>query len=202
MSKFDPNAKSWYFCGLIYLDSVPDGWRDVLRRSHCACVCSPVHAPDGEVRKPHIHVLFKWSNSIRYCKFVEFCKNVGISDVIANGYFEPVPHAQGYMRYLLHLDDLDKEQFSGNPYELCECFNGFVLDFTREYSKMEKLQQRKACFALIKEHDMTEYHELLDFLNDSGYIGEFDYACGHTILFNSYLASIRNSCYHEHTTKA
>lgn len=197
---FDPKDKSWYFACVSYPDSMPDDYAAIVRKSHCEAVCSPLHEPDEDIMKPHLHWIFKWSNSVSFERFMKFCKSCGLDKIAANGYFEPVSHPQGAMRYLLHLDDGDKQQFEGNPFTLCSVYNAFPLDFTRDYTKGEVLQQRNKVFNLMRDLAMTEYKELLDYLMDNGFIGEFDYACKHTILLNSYLASFRHGCYSNDST--
>lgn len=180
--------KFWYWVFLVYPSSAPSDWIDRLRASHGMFAVSPLHAADDDVAVPHHHVIYKHENSIR----LEYARRIlNATEVPANGYVEPCPHPSAYQRYLVHLDDGEKEQFVGNPLELIRVLNGFPLDLTREYTPAQRREQRIRCFKLIRDNGIVEYSDLLDGLIDMGEFDLFDYACSHTILFNGYLASAR-----------
>ena len=180
--------KYWYWVFLVYLESAPSDWLDRLRATHGMFAVSPLHEPDDEVTKPHHHVIYKHENSIR----LEYARRIlNKTEVPANGYVEPCPRPCGYQRYLIHLDDKDKQQFEGNPLDLIVCLNGFPLDLNRDWTPAQRREQRAQVFRLIRENGIFEYSDLLDGLLDSGYYDLFDYACTHTILYTHYLASVR-----------
>lgn len=132
--------------------------------------------------------MYKHSNTIT----LEGVKKVIPKDVPANGYVEPCAHPRNYQRYLVHLDDADKQQWDKSPKELIEVLNGFPLDLTRDYSKEERNQQRMDVIALIRDNGICEYADLLEGLIDSGLYDLFDYACNHTMMMHAYLGSRRN----------
>lgn len=176
-----------YFCFEVYPESAPDDWIQILRDTHAPFAISPLHTLDenGEPLKPHWHVIYRHSNPITLdCAY----RNIP-DDVPANGKVDPVPHPHGYQRYLIHLDDPDKQQFSG-PNEIT-VINAFPLDLSRDYSKAELNSFRDQIFEFIQDYGLLEYCDLIDFLRGSGNFELLDYATTHTILYNSYLASRR-----------
>lgn len=179
--------RSYYAVFLVYPESAPDDWWEILKRSHGSYARSPLHSPDGEESKEHYHVIYKHPNNIR----LDAMKRVIPEGVPANGHVELCCHPRNYQRYLLHLDDPEKQQFVGDPRELVETCNGFPLDFSRDFSQAERAEQRRQIFELVRENGLDEYADLLEGLLDSGYYDLFDYACNHTILFSHYLASRR-----------
>lgn len=180
--------KFHYFVFIVYPDSAPEDWRQRLKDSHGMFAVSPLHCPDQEVNKDHYHAIYKHENSIRLAYAQRILVPLGVA---ANGYIEPCPRPGGYQRYLLHLDDGEKQQFAGNPFELIWTCNGFPLCLDREYTIADRREQRSKVFKLIRENGITEYSELCDGLIDAGEYDLFDYACGHTILLCHYLASRR-----------
>ena len=60
-SKTQIKKSSWGF--VIYPESSPTNWRDLLIESGIACAVSPLHDMDidneetGELKKPHYHIL-------------------------------------------------------------------------------------------------------------------------------------------------
>lgn len=180
------DQKVRYCAFLVYPESAPQDWKQRLKDSHGSYAISPLHEPAEE--KPHYHVIYKHSGPARI-EVLEKCIPGGIA---ANGYVEPVNSPRNYQRYLIHLDDPDKQQFEGGSNEI-ETINGFPLDLSRDYSKAELQGFRSQIFEAIRDNEMVEYSELLDYLMDSGEVDLLDYASNHTILFNTYLTSRRNA---------
>lgn len=185
--KEDQN-KARYAVFLVYEESAPEGWWEILKDSHGSFARSPLHEPDDECKKPHWHVIYKHGNTVALSGMQKAIP----AGVAANGHIELCMHPRNYERYLLHLDDPEKQQWTGDPQELIETCNGFPLDLTRDYSKAERNQQRSDLIALIRDNELCEYADLLEGLVDSGLYDLLDYACNHTIFCQAYLSSRRN----------
>jgi hypothetical protein len=179
--------KSTFFVFVTYPESAPKDWMEKLKASHGAFAVSPLHEPDEENAKPHYHVIYKHGGPIT----LDGAKRVIPAGIAANGYVEPCPHPRGYQRYLVHLDDPEKQQWEGDPRELIWTCGGFPLDLSRELTKAELQGIRADIMAAIRDANLTEYADLLDLLLDSGMWDHFEYAFNHTIAFNAYLASRR-----------
>lgn len=175
-----------YFQFLVYPESAPENWFQLLQDSLGMFAVSPLHEP-GEEEKPHHHVIYKHGNPVT----LETVRRFIPGGVPANGFIEPVVHPGNAQRYLIHLDHPEKQQFDGGQGAI-EVLNGFPLDLTRELSKVEKQQVRKRVFDWIRDNGIVEYSELLDSLDALGDPDVFDYAFGHTIAFNAYLKSRRH----------
>lgn len=186
----DGETKARYGVFLVYPESAPADWWEQLKRSHGAYAKSPLHEPDGEVGKPHYHVIYKHSNTVR----LEAMKRVIPAGVPANGYVELCPHPRNYQRYLVHLDDKDKQQWSCDPRDIIETCNGFPLDLTRDFSQAERAEQRRQLMQLIRDNGLCEYADLLEGLADVGEYDLLDYAWNHTIAVTAYLRSRRHRC--------
>ena len=180
-------SKSTYFDFLVYPESAPADWLDRLKSSHGAYAVSPLHEPDGDCSKPHYHVVYKHGGPIT----LDGAKRVIPAGIAANGYIEPTHSPRGYQRYLVHLDDPDKQQWDGDPRDHIWTCNGFPLDLSRDLSKAELQAIRADIFALIRDNGVVEYADLLDGLLDVGMWDHWDYAFNHTLAFTAYLASRR-----------
>lgn len=189
--------KSRYFDFLVYEESAPDDWVGVLRRSHCAFAISPIHRPDDECRKSHYHVVFYSGNGPITLAAAKTKIPAGVP---ANGYVEITASSSGYQRYLIHLDDPDKEQFPDGVNAIT-LLNGFPLDLTRELSKAEKAKIRLELMGIIRDNGVTEYSDFIFGLMDLGDPDMLDYACNHTILFNGVINSQRNKYTHTRAQK-
>lgn len=97
------------FATVVYPDSAPEGWVDVLSDLHIPAFISPLHDqdvnPTGEVKKAHYHVMimFEGKKSKEQANEVFF-------DISGVG-CEVVSSIRGYARYLCHLDNPEKAQY-------------------------------------------------------------------------------------------
>ncbi len=97
------------FATIVYPDSAPENWRDIIARQCVPCFISPLHDkdknPTGEPKKPHYHVLYMFDGK-KSKKQVEALisqyKGVGC---------EVVQSARGMARYLCHLDNPEKVRY-------------------------------------------------------------------------------------------
>jgi len=107
------------FATAVYPESAPDGWLDVLTEMFIPAFISPLHDmdvnPDGEIKKPHYHVMLMFDN----VKTDEQAKEV--FDSIGGVGLERVNSTRGYARYLCHLDNPEKHQY---PTDGVRCLSG------------------------------------------------------------------------------
>ena len=176
-----------YWTFLVYPESAPDDWVGILRRSHGCYAISPLHQPDDEVKKPHYHVIYMHGNTTT----LGGAKSAIPDSVPANGFIEPAHNPSNLQRYLIHLDDPEKEQFPDGVNAIT-LLNGFPLDLTRELSKSEKARIRFELMRIIRDNGVTEYSDFIFGLMDMGDPDMLDYACNHTILFEGVIRSVRN----------
>ena len=63
----DVRARAWTF--IVYPESAPENWRDVLDGFHLQWACSPIHDRDvnatGEPKKAHWHILLSFGGKKR-----------------------------------------------------------------------------------------------------------------------------------------
>lgn len=181
--------KKRFFNFIVYEDSAPDGWIEKLKQTHCMYAISPKHEPDGEHDKPHWHVIYHSGNGPIT---LQAAKAAIPADIPANGYVEPALSSSGSQRYLIHLDDPEKQQWA-EGINAITVLNGFPLDLSRELSKSEKAHIRNELMKLIRENGICEYSDFIFGLMDMGEPDMLDYACNHTILFEGVIRSIRHS---------
>ena len=179
--------KGRYFAFVVYPESAPYGWFDELKESHGQYAISPLHDGDDEDAKPHFHVLYKHGNTVS----LKGAKAAIPEDVPANGHVELVSAPSGYQRYLIHLDDPEKEQFPEGERAIT-LLNGFPLDLTRELSKSERAKIRAELLTIIRENGVVEYSDFIFGLMDRGDPDALDYACSHTMLFEGVIRSQRH----------
>lgn len=102
-------ARSKYFCSLLYPDSLPSDWMDIISSFHIPYLISPLHdkdvLDDGTLKKPHYHFML----------FFDSLKSLNqVNEMIAplNGTIcKYVSSVNAYGRYLCHLDNPEKYQY-------------------------------------------------------------------------------------------
>lgn len=182
----DVNEKGRYFIGIVYPDSAPTDWKKRLDDSMGMYAISPLHSADGKHAKPHYHVVYKHDASVT----LRAAKRAMPEGIFANDRIEICHHARNYQRYLIHLDNPEKEQFEGGRSAI-ETLNNFPLNLGRDLTDDDIRAIKKAVFSFIRDKDIVEYCDLLDALEDVD-DEMWDYASNHTIQLNTYLASRRN----------
>ncbi len=175
--------RNWAF--VVYPESAPENWRDVLQQSGLQCAISPLHDIDtdatGEPKKPHWHVIACYSGPT----------SANVVKGLTDSLNAPAPIAleqvRGYYRYLTHKDNPEKVQYSDLG---ITTINGFCITDFVELTKSEVIKIKRDIQAFIRDNDITEYCELMDNLYD---ISEwYEVASNHTYFFEKYVSSRRN----------
>lgn len=186
MASKNVKKRNWAF--VLYPESAPPDWRDILRETGLQCAISPLHDkdidPTGEPKKAHYHVIACYSGPTSF--------NVvkGLTDSLVAPIPQALEQVRGYYRYLTHKDNPEKYQY---PETEIQTINGFsILDYC-EMSRSEMLRIRLEVQALIRDADITEFSDLLDLLMDSeNALRQYDVVTSHPYLFEKYISSRRN----------
>ena len=185
--KSSKNVKKRNWAFVLYPESAPANWLELLQQTGLQCAISPLHDkdlnPDGEPKKAHYHIILLYSGPTSF--------NVvrSLTSSLNQPIPQPLEQVRGYYRYFTHKDNPEKAQYSESDIQTVNGFN--ISDFV-ELTRSEvnaiilKLQQ------IIREGDITEYCDLLDLLSDSQMNTEFEVASTHTILFDRYITSRRH----------
>lgn len=97
------------FATVVYQDSAPEKWQEILCEQFVPAFISPYHDqdtnPTGEKKKPHWHVMIMFDGP----KTIDQAKE--IFELINGVGCEVVQSQRGYARYLCHLDNPEKAQY-------------------------------------------------------------------------------------------
>ena len=178
--------RNWTF--VLYPESAPSDWREILKISGLMAAVSPLHDkdtnPTGEPKKPHYHILLVYSGPTTYNAVAKFTASLNST----------VPQAlesvRGMYRYFSHKDNPEKYQYDEAD---IVSFNGFNIADLVELTRSEVNELKAKVLKLIREVGITEYSGLIDFLLDNGMMSEYDVAINNTLFFNTYICSKRNA---------
>jgi|GEM_PF-392288 len=180
----DGRSRNWLM--VVYPDSAPAGWRDML--DELQWVESPLHDKDvdadGEIKKPHWHILlmFDGNKSVEQIKALTSRLN-GTIPVVCQS-------ARGTVRYMAHMDNPEKYQYS--PSDI-KAHGGVDL--------MRLLQPTSATrYLLIGEmreyvanNNVTEFADLFDYAATERFEDWFPLLCDScAYIMGQYIKSVRN----------
>ena len=145
------------FATVVYPESAPEGWFDILVEHKIPAFVSPLHDkdinPGGETKKPHYHVMIMFDG----VKTVE--QATDIFKTIGGVGWEIVKSLRGYARYLCHLDNPEKAQYSTDDV-LSLCGADYFGTISLVIDKYEGI---KAMRAFIKENKMYMFSDFFDY---------------------------------------
>lgn len=112
-------ARAWW--GVLYPESAPDNWRQMIADDLVETLISPLHdkdvLPDGTAKKAHYHVLVSFKNPTTRENAAETMKRWGV--VVQEHWPKPgepdsfkVKDYRQAARYLCHLDQADKHRYN------------------------------------------------------------------------------------------
>lgn len=179
--------KSRYWTFLIYPDSAPKNWYELLEDLHLPICVSPLHDkdtnPDGEPKKPHYHVMICWEGPTSFNNVQE------ISNMFSGVMPFPVASVKGMYNYFTHKDNPEKHQYDKKNILNISGFD--ILDF-RTYTSNEVLEMRLKIDEFIRMGLILEYYELREKLIDYD-LELYSYVSNNTCLYKGFLDSKRNS---------
>lgn len=177
-------SRNW--AAVLYPDSAAENWRDILSEMHVTVYVSPLHDkdknPDGTMKKPHWHILVNYET-------VKSKEQAGELWTALKAVPEPCPvnSLRGYARYLCHLDNPEKAQYSARDvltYGGGDYLAAIALPTDAYGTAMEIINY-------IKAEGIYSYAELVDRCIESGNDVWFNALCSScSYMIGKYLKSL------------
>ncbi len=173
---------------VVYPESAPENWIDILKISGAQVAISPLHDRDLEAdeqtpKKGHWHVMMVYPGPKSLASVKAFCSTFGGIQPV------PLEAVRGYYRYLTHKDNPEKVQYDEKD---IKTLNGFsILDFI-ELTKTEVLRIKKELVVLIMTENFIEYAEFINHLLEKGTDEFLDVGMSNTYFFDKYISSRRH----------
>ena len=173
--------------GVVYPESAPEDWKEILKLKGISFAVSPLHDKDisdevsKELKKPHYHIILSFAGPTTDKTVNDIMKELNQPIAI------PLESVRGYYRYFTHKDNPDKYQYNEN---LIELFNGF--DVTDVLNNFEVFSCLKEIQKFILDNQIIEYSHLMDLLLESELMELWNVASSHTLFLNTYITSKRN----------
>lgn len=174
-----------YWCFVLYPESAPENWQELLNRSGLPWAVSPLHEndlnADNSKKKAHYHVIIIWANSTTYNAVKKFTQGV------MKGTVPQVLHSPlGYYRYFTHEDNPEKYQYDKAD---VQSGNGFDIADYAKMTKQQKLELHMKLSEMILEHGIYSYAEAVQMAMSMGF-DEYEMITSHTIHFTNLCKSV------------
>ncbi|MCI1070548.1 replication protein [Lactococcus lactis] len=182
----EQRSNKWAF--LIYQESAPENYLEVLEDLHIPFVLSPWHDKDvnkqtGEFKKSHKHGALFFDSLKSYTQVSELLTK----KLNSPAYVEIVMSPKGMYDYFTHAENPDKTSYDVNQIE-SGC--GFELEkFLIEQASDTFLNE---VIDLIEENEITEFEELVKFARKNNYL-LLSLVIDKTFFFSKFLDSRRHN---------
>lgn len=160
VTKKDVRARVWTM--IVYPDSAPKDWRDILDEYHVPWVESPLHDkdknPDGSEKKPHWHLVLFFEGKKSFSQVSE------ISKALNAPIPQKVPSPKGMVRYLVHLDNPEKYQYDRGD---IKCHQGAEVESYFEESFNSRLETLAEIIEFIRDSQIENFMDFLSYCIDN-----------------------------------
>lgn len=176
--------KERYWSFIVYPESLPKDWKDILQETGLQIAISPLHNKDinadGEIKKDHYHLVIFFNGPTTYNRVEKISKS--INGTIPKRVISPI----GMIRYLTHKDNPEKAQYDDRE---ITTINGLDIDDIQGLTTSMEIELKKAIIKLIQVKNIQEYSSLVNYLIKEDLRDMFKIVSTNTIFFNSYLKS-------------
>lgn len=187
--------KKRVWTSVVYPESLPTDWIDVLKQSGLKIAISPLHnrdynpialtADQKEPKKEHYHLILVYGNPTTFANVSKFTQGTLCGTIP-----QPLESVEGMYRYFTHKDNPEKAQYDEKDIQV---FNGFnIRDFV-QVTAAEVSRIKQELLDVIQNKNITEYCDLINIVRTFDDCTYFDIASNNTIFFTKYLASLRHS---------
>lgn len=182
----DKRSNKWAF--LIYPESAPDNYEEVLNGMQIPWILSPEHNQDvnattGELKKPHRHGALFFESLKSYSQVSELVSE----NLHSPEHVEVVMSPKGMYDYFTHAENPGKTQYdvkdikSGSGFEL----EKFLLEQNADTYMNQVID-------VVESENITEFEELVYYARDHDYT-LLSLIVEHAYFFSKYLDSRRHN---------
>ena len=177
--------RNWAF--VAYPESMPTNWLEILQETGAPIAISPLHDKDLNAdeheKKAHYHFIICYGGPTSF----------NVVKRLTDKLNAPIPIAleqiRGYYRYFTHKDNPEKHQYDESE---IKCLNGFKISDYVELTRSEVSKIKKEIRDIIRGNCLSEYSDLMDYLDAEGIWERIEVAENNTIHFDALLRSIRH----------
>ena len=187
--KTDTRTRNW--SAVVYPESAPENWREILDELHIAWIESPLHDQDtnadGTPKKAHWHIGLFFEGKQSYEKVQE------ITDELNAPIPQRMKSAKGFVRYMAHLDNPEKHQYSVSE---IRSHGGADVKKYLTATAGDRYVCIREMITFIKENEIIELQDLIDYAMENRYDDWFPLLCDNSCyIISNYIKSARHRAY-------
>ena len=173
---------------IVYPESAPQNWRDLVDAWQIEWICSPLHDRDinanGELKKPHWHLLLLYGG----VKSAEQVREM--TDVLNCPSPMKCHNAKALVRYFAHLDNPEKASYRVSD---IESHGGVDVNELLKPTSSERYNLIREMMLFVRDEDLTEFQDLVDYALGQRLDDWFPLLCDNSaIVMTNYIKSCRH----------
>lgn len=182
----DSRTRNWTI--VLYPESAPANWKDILDELHIEWVQSPLHdkdvSADGEPKKAHWHILLMFGGVKAYEQIIELIEPLNCPSP------QKCHNARSMVRYMAHLDDPNKAQYDISD---IRGYGGVDIAEMLRPSSSERYSFIRDMMQFVKDHNIIEFQDLMDYAMLEHFDDWFPLLCDNSaIVMINYIKSCRH----------
>ncbi|MCD9079133.1 replication protein [Staphylococcus epidermidis] len=186
----DKRSNKWAF--LIYEESTPSNYRDILEQMHIPYILSPWHNQDidrstGEIKKSHKHGALFFDSLKSYSQISELLQQ----HLNTPSYIEIIMSPKGMFDYFIHASNPDK-----TPYDVNDIESGCGFDLNKFLLDQGQSEVFSNIIDMIEDQDFIEFQDLVMYARQH-HLSYLDLIIQRTYFFAKYLDSRRHASNHK-----
>lgn len=152
----DKRTRNWNF--IVYPESAPENWVQILDDAHVPWVQSPLHDQDinadGSPKKPHWHCTIMFDSLKTPDQVKELLSPLNCTiPIVCNS-------PRGSVRYMAHMDNPEKHQYSTSdivPHQGADIIELLKLTASCRHDMLNDMM------AFVISHDVKEFSDLVEY---------------------------------------
>lgn len=180
------NNKSRYWAFILYEDSRPKEWEEIITQWFLPVCVSPRHdkdiKEDGTMKKPHYHVLLCFGNTTTYKTALKYAEELGAKIV------KPISSSRGAYEYWTHKNNPEKAQYDEAEMRY---FGGFSVEKNIGRTNEEEEEIIQAIIDIVNMKNFKELKEIYDYCNKMELIEYRNMIQKKTLFIKEYVKSRR-----------
>ena len=182
----DTRCRNWTI--ILYPESAPENWRDIIDEWHIEWVESPLHDSDinatGEKKKAHWHILLMFSGVKTYEQVRE------LTDCLNCPAPEKCHNSKTLVRYFAHLDNPSKHQYNISD---IIAHGGVDIDELLRPLNTQRRTFIKEMQTFIRDNCITEFCDFMDYAAEERFDDWYALLCDNSaIVISNYIRSQRH----------
>lgn len=182
----DTRTRNWTI--VVYPESAPENWRDILDDMHLEWIESPLHDGDinanGEFKKPHWHVLLMFGGVKTFEQVRE------VTEILNCPRPERCHNAKALVRYMVHMDNPEKKQYR---VEDIKAHGGVDVREMLRPNSSERYTLVAEMIDFIDEYNITEFWAIVKYAKSQRFDDWFPLLADNSAFFvKEYIKSKRH----------